>query len=132
MLFCGAWVLENESSDEAELLLEQVEAGVASLLVPALWKYEILNLLRSACRRGRLSESEAGAARSALSRVPLEQVDVPDATAEAAIHELAQLHDLSVYDAAYLELALRFKLPLRTSDRALRKAAAECGLDNSL
>ena len=49
MLSCGAWVLENESSDEAELLLEQVEAGVASLLMPALWKYEILNLLRSAC-----------------------------------------------------------------------------------
>jgi len=48
-LSCGARVLENESSDEAELLLEQVEAGLASLLMPALWKYEILNLLRSAC-----------------------------------------------------------------------------------
>ena len=32
MLSCGAWVLENESSDEAELLLEQVEAGVARLV----------------------------------------------------------------------------------------------------
>lgn len=132
MLFCGAWVLENESSDEAELLLEQVEAGVASLLVPALWKYEMLNLLRSACRRGRLSEAEAGAARSALSGVPLEQVDVPDATAEVAIHELAKAHDLSAYDAAYLELALRFKVPLHTSDRKLRKVAGECGLDHSL
>jgi predicted nucleic acid-binding protein len=126
--FCGAWVLEDESSDEADHLLAQAEAGVVGLLVPALWKYEMLNLLRSACRRGRLEEAEAGNAAKVLSQVPLDLVDVPDATAQARIFELARAYDLSAYDATYLELALRFKLPLRTSDRVLKKAALQCGV----
>jgi predicted nucleic acid-binding protein len=126
--FCGAWVLEDESSADAEALLDEVESGAAELLVPALWKYEMLNMLRSACRRRRLGESEAAAAAEALGRVPLEMVDLPDAAGLARIFELAQRHELSAYDAAYIELALRFKLPLRTSDRALKKVAADCGV----
>ena len=126
--FCGAWVLEDESSAEAEALLQAVESGEAALLVPALWKYEMLNLLRSACRRGRLTVEDATAAQAALSRIPLEKVDVPDAIAEAEILRLAQAHNLSAYDASYLELAIRFHVPLRTADSALKDAARECGI----
>jgi predicted nucleic acid-binding protein len=126
--FCGAWVLEDESSADAEALLQAVESGQATLLVPSLWKYEMLNLLRSACRRGRLEAGDANAAQLALSRVPLEQVDVPDAIAEAEILRLAQAHNLSAYDASYLELAIRFRAPLRTADSALKRAARECGI----
>jgi len=126
--FCGAWILEDESSSEAEALLEQVESGEVSLLMPALWKYEMLNLLRSACRRGRMDAASASAAQKVLSRVPLEQVDVPDARAESEIHRLAQMHNLSAYDASYLELAMRFKVPLYTADRSLRKSAGDCGV----
>ena len=42
---------------------------------------------------------------------------------------LAERHDLSVYDATYLELALRMKLPLATLDRALAAAAKTAGVD---
>ena len=125
--FCGAWVLQDESSDAAEALLERVESGDVSLLVPSLWKYEMLNLLRSACRRGRLDQADAAAAQKILSQVPLEQIDVPDAEAESAIHRLAQTHGLSAYDASYLELVIRFQVPLYTADQALKKAALDCG-----
>lgn len=126
--YCGAWILEDESSAEAEALLERVETGEVGLLVPSLWKYEMLNLVRSACRRGRLDELGASAAQRALSQVPLEKVDVPDATAESEIHRLAQVHNLSAYDASHLELAIRFKVPLYTADKALKKSAQDCGV----
>ena len=126
--FCGAWFLEDESSAEAEALLQAIESGQVGLLVPSLWKYEILNLLRSACRRRRIAADDASAAQVALSRVPLEKVDVPDAIAEAEILHLAQTQNLSAYDASYLELALRFQVPLRTADAALKRAARECGI----
>lgn len=130
--FCGAWILEDESSADAETLLERVESGEVSLFVPSLWKYEMLNLLRSACRRGRLDATEASAAQQAVSRVPIGQVDVPDLTAESEILRLAQTHDLSAYDASYLELAIRYKVPLYTSDRELKKAALASGVPEQL
>lgn len=126
--FCGSWVLEDESSAEAEALLQAVESGQAALLVPSLWKYEMLNLLRSACRRRRLTVDDASAAQVALSRVPLEKVDIPDAIAQAEILRLAHAHHLSAYDASYLELAIRFYVPLRTADGALKRAARECDI----
>ncbi len=126
--FCGAWILEDESSAEAEALLQAVESGEAALLVPSLWKYEMLNVLRSACRRRRLATDDASDAQVALSRVPLEKVDIPDAIADAEILRLAEAHNLSAYEASYLELAIRFHVPLRTADGALKRAARECGL----
>jgi len=127
--YCGAWILEDESSAGAEDLLERVESGEMSLIAPSLWKYEMLNLLRSATRRKRLDEAGARAAQCALSRVPFSQVDVPDAVAQSEILKLAQAHNLSAYDAAYLELAVRFRVPLYTADRALEKAAQNCGVE---
>lgn len=126
--FCGAWVLEDESSSAADALLRDIESGQVALLVPSLWKYEMLNLLRSACRRGRLQPEDASAAQLALNQVPLEKLDIPDAYTESEILALAMAHNLSAYDAAYLELAIRFKIPLHTADRALKKAASKCGV----
>ncbi|MEI7528888.1 MAG: type II toxin-antitoxin system VapC family toxin [Elusimicrobiota bacterium] len=42
------------------------------------------------------------------------------------ISELAAEHGLSVYDAVYLELAVRRKLPLASRDQTLCKAAQGC------
>jgi len=121
--FCGAWLLEDESSDAAEELLRFLEIGEADLVVPALWHYEMLNLLRSAHRRGRLDRDAVDAARGALGGLPLRGVDHPDATARERIHELAFRHDLSAYDAAYLELAQRLRVQIASFDKPLRAAA---------
>ena len=50
---CGAWILPDESSDEADALLAEIEEGTIALHIPSLWHYEMLNLIRSAHRRGR-------------------------------------------------------------------------------
>lgn len=126
--FCGAWILPDEATEEAVHLLEEIECGQVELVVPSLWIYEMSNLLRSACRRGRLTKKAAAAAQSVVSQVPLGLCDVPPVEVRGSLLELSHAHDLSAYDAAYLELSLRLKAPLRTMDaKLLRAAKAEMG-----
>jgi predicted nucleic acid-binding protein len=125
---CAAWILPDEASGRAEKLLAAISAGTVGLFVPALWHYEMNNLLRSAVRRKRMSPENAQSALEALSAVPILHEDSPEATARRRIFHLAGQFSLSSYDASYLELADRFKIPLFTSDVKLGQAAAQLGL----
>ncbi|MEY3479623.1 MAG: hypothetical protein RIQ71_398 [Verrucomicrobiota bacterium] len=110
--FCGAWILADESSGEAERLLGRIISGSAQLVVPMLWHYEMLNLLRSAVRRKRLAPGDLDLAVETLERVPMTMEDLPGAPARRRILHLAAQFDLSACDAAYLELTDRFKIAL--------------------
>ena len=93
------------------------------LIAPVHWPLEVANLLLMAERRGRLSAERRS---SALREVQGWSVRLDADTAIAAwrrTSELATQHDLTVYDAAYLELALRRDVPVATRDRALARAA---------
>lgn len=120
--FCGAWILPDEVSGEADILLAEALHGTKQIIVPSLWIYEMANLLSSALKRGRLDRPEYLAAGEALHEVPIHSFDLPDAHARNRIMEIAQTHHLSAYDAAYLELATRLKVPLKTTDRKLLAA----------
>ncbi len=126
--FCGAWILTDESSGEAERLLGRIISGSVQLVVPALWHYEMLNLLRSAVRRRRLAPGDLELAAETLERVPMTLEDLPGAPARRRILHLAAQFDLSAYDAAYLELADRFKVGLQTNDAKLKIAVKQLGL----
>jgi predicted nucleic acid-binding protein len=128
--FCGAWVLTDESSGAAESLLARIISGSVQLVVPALWHYEMLNLLRSAVRRKRLATEDLDLTVEALERVPMTLEDLPGAPARRRILHLAMQFDLSSYDAAYLELADRFKISLQTNDAKLVAAAKQLRLPN--
>jgi predicted nucleic acid-binding protein len=112
----------------AEELLTQILKGSVELVVPALWHYEINNLLRSAHRRKRLTEEDAREALETLNQVPLVIEDLPEGPAKKRMLHLALQFDLSSYDAAYLELADRHKIPLHTADTKLKAAAKQLGL----
>ena len=122
-----AWYLPDESGSASAALLERAAAeGVA---VPGLWPLEIANALLMAERRGRIAAAARVRALGALRRLP---ISVDSETAERAWADaltLATAHRLSVYDAAYLELAVRRRLPLATFDRDLRAAASALDLD---
>lgn len=120
---CGAWILPDEATEAAAGLLEEIASGQVELVVPALWMYEMGNLIRSACRRGRLTKLAASAAQELLNEVPLALCDAPGAVARSVILKLSLKHNLSYHDAAYLELAARLKIPLHTQDARLRAAA---------
>lgn len=126
--FCAAWILEDESSIGAEALLQSVLEKQFVLVVPALWYYEMYNLLVSACRRRRLSTEDAAMAAEVLGRVPIETVEIPTADSSRDTFELALQYGLSVYDAAYLELSKRLQAPLCTLDMGLEKAALAEGI----
>lgn len=97
-------------------------------VAPALWIFEVCNVLHVLRRRNRLTNNDWDAVSKALSILPIE-LEPPDRLRmHGDVLELAEENDLSVYDASYLELALRRRLPLATLDETLRQAAKNANL----
>ena len=122
-----AWVHPAQATPETETLLNAVADG-AVLEAPALWPLEVANALLVLVRRGKLSDSERTTALGWLVRLAVKIDHEMSALAFTKISSLAVEHQLSVYDAAYLELAIRRKLPLGCKDGTLREAARKCGV----
>jgi predicted nucleic acid-binding protein len=102
--------------------------GEEGAVVPALWRLEIANSLTVAVRRGRI---DANFRRAALADLALLDIAIDDQTDVHAWGEtlrVARIFKLTVYDAAYLELAQRRNLPLATLDGDLRAAAKSIDL----
>jgi predicted nucleic acid-binding protein len=122
-----AWCFEDEQTPAVMALLDRVtETGA---IAPLLWPLEALNGLLVAERRRRLNAATRAALTAFLRELPI-MLDLD--TAERAWGEAAQLAErfrLSVYDATYLELALRRRLPLASLDQGLREAAGAMGVD---
>lgn len=121
------WCFADEATPEADAVLDRVLAEGAR--VPALWHLEVANVLRQAERRGRISEDGTGTRLSLLAVLP---ILADPLTTQHAWHQtlsLARRHRLTVYDAAYLELALRSGVGLASKDRELLSAAAASGVD---
>jgi predicted nucleic acid-binding protein len=115
----ACWAFDDEDHPDASLAfnLMRAEEGV----VPGLWWFEVRNILIVNERRRRITESDTAAFLLSLSRLRIRVDRVAD---ENGVLRLARAHRLSVYDAAYLELAQREGVPLATLDADLRKAAA--------
>ena len=105
-----------------------VRVEVEGAWVPSLWRLEVGNILGLAVRRGRHSPEACATKLSILARLPIELDPRTDANAWSATFGLASTHRLTLYDAAYLELAVRRSLPLATLDRDLRAAAEAEGV----
>ncbi len=121
-----AWCFEDEHTPPVMELLDRVaETGATA---PSLWPLEALNGLLMAERRKRLDTKQrqrlAGFLRSLPVTLDTETAD----QAWTATARLAERHRLTLYDAAYLELAQRRKLPLATLDRDLIKAGKALGM----
>jgi predicted nucleic acid-binding protein len=118
----AAWAFAEDHRN-AELTLARVRTEEA--LVPGLWWYEVRNVLVIGERRGRLTEQQTGRFLRDISGLRISLDRTPD---EPAVMALARRHRLTVYDATYLELALREVVPLATLDQALAAAAQAEGV----
>ncbi len=116
-----AWCFDDERTDATDAVLERVaESGAEA---PSLWPLEILNALWIAERRGRIDAERRIRLAGFLRDLPV-NLDADTASqAWVATARLAALYRLTLYGAAYLELAQRLKLPLATLDADLRAAA---------
>lgn len=121
-----AWCFEDEATPETDAILKRLKQTTA--VVPALWPLEVASVLRIGERRGRLMPIKLEQFIVLLKSFPItiEQVDTDRALDR--ILPLAQTHNLTPYDAAYLELALRLGLPLATLDNELIRAATALGV----
>ncbi len=122
-----AWLFDDEDEPRADKALEHLAEEGA--LVPHLWHLETRNILLVAERRGRLSAHAAKERLDALKGLPIQTDDEPDL--DSAL-DLARAHNLSFYDALYLELAIRERTDLATLDRALGQAAMAEGVQLSV
>lgn len=91
-------------------------------IVPQHWHLEVTNQILSGLRRKRMTDKMA---EQSVAQIELFPITVDDLTAQriSESYSLASNHGLTVYDAAYLELAIRRRMPIVTYDKALRKAA---------
>lgn len=119
-----SWLLREDLDPPAIAALDHFRRDGA--YVPPLWHYEVRNALLVAERRGRIP---GGGAREALEKVPDLRLVTDQATNLDTALELAFSHRLSFYDALYLELARRRRLPLGTRDAALARATRAEGLE---
>jgi len=121
-----AWYFRDENAEVANRVRERLlQEGIC---VPAHWALEVCNALLAAARRGRITMQELRELTLDLRLLP-ESIDhQTDAATWFATLDLAEEYRLTIYDAAYLELALRRKLPLATLDRQLHEAALALGI----
>ncbi len=120
------------SMDDEEVLgSEEITATLIQerILVPNLWVHEISNALLVAARKGRMAADQCAPRLQLMLGLPFTIEDVDAAMTAISTLKFALAHNLTVYDAAYLELATRRTLPLATLDRRLARAARAEGVE---
>lgn len=117
-----SWCFEDEISDYAENIFNQFNDDGLKAIVPAIWAYEIANVLLVAERKKRLTHLKAIEFKEALNLLDIQIDNEGIQKSSGSIYELAKETQLTIYDAAYLELAVRMNLPLATLDHDLARA----------
>jgi len=120
------WCFEDEATQAADALLMKLTHDGAH--APSLWPLEVFNVLVAAQRRGRITSQERQDRIALLHALPITLDTETAAQAWTITNLLAERHNLTLYDAAYLELAQRLDLPLATLDADLRTAANSLGM----
>jgi predicted nucleic acid-binding protein len=121
-----AWCFVDEATKSTNELLERLADEAA--LVPALWHLEITNVLALAEKKNRINKGEVDEFISLLESL---EIEADEESSNRAFHHLLPLcrtYQLTSYDATYLDLAVRRKLPLASLDEPLRKAAKKLGV----
>jgi predicted nucleic acid-binding protein len=121
-----AWIYHEEATEAIGQVFDRVIENGA--WVPSLWRLEVANVLEMGVRRRRHDAAFRDASLADLALLPILLDPESHAQAWSATAQLAARHRLTLYDAAYLELALRRGVPLATLDGELRAAAKAEGV----
>jgi predicted nucleic acid-binding protein len=117
------WAMRDEDHPLADLAFHHVQSD--SAIVPGIWWYEIRNILVVKERQGRISSQDCTQFLLDLQQL---SIDIDFSREATQTIDLARKYKLSVYDAAYLELAIRERLPMATLDEDLEKAGLAAGV----
>jgi predicted nucleic acid-binding protein len=124
----AAWLIPDEQHDAADRHYMRARSQQGVYHAPALWLWELGNLLTVAYRRNRLPRAhyERGLELAAQAQVEIDPP--PGLHRRSQILRLAEAHQLSYYDASYLELVVRLNGTLVSRDAALVHAAHTCSI----
>ncbi len=120
------WMVDTPAPRMAVRARHLLQSGTTGV-VPDLWYYEVCNALMTAERRGRASVQVVSSHVTDIERLAAFLEVSP--TTPSALVAAARQSGLTVYDAAYFELALRRNLPLATLDGKVRAAAQRAGIE---
>ena len=121
-----AWCFDDEATPYTDGVRDSLADGRA--IVPTLWPIEVANATIVGERRKRLDEARSSRFLALLNGLPIEIDSETAARAWIDTMHLARAHNLSAYDATYLELAIRLGLPLACLDGKLKAAAQAAGV----
>ncbi len=116
-----AWCFTEEATEFTEALLGRLSNLTDNAIVPALWLYEVVNVTELAVRKGRITEEKALAFLESLADLPIE-IENPSRIQIFVSRSgpgRSSSTKLTAYDASYLELAIRHRLPIASSDKAV-------------
>ena len=117
-----AWCFDDEGTPQGWALFDRLRSAPGH--VPALWALEVGNILLGAERRRRITQARTVEFLEILGELDIRVEPDTPGRAFRDVLPLARQQQLTTYDAAYLELAMRLGLPLATKDKALARAAA--------
>lgn len=121
-----SWCFEDEASDETWALLDRLAEETA--IVPGMWSAEVANVLLVAERRRRIDRAKVRMFAAQLSALPIVVEETSASRTMGDVLAIGRETGLAVYDALYLDLALRHSLPLATTDLKMRAAARKMRL----
>lgn len=121
-----AWCFADEKDPYADAIAARL-AGIEAH-VPSFWPLEIANAFLKSEERGRSTQADTTKWTTYFGSLPITLDDGTGAHAWGSTLNLARLQNLSLYEAGYLELALRRGLPLATLNAGLKAAAASSGV----
>ncbi len=124
-----SWCFPNDPSENtlySRTILEHIEES--DPFVPEIWPFEIANgIFVAYSKRKRIIEADIFEYIQLLESLPIRVVS-REWLGNIRLESLARKHNLAAYDVAYLDLAIRERLPLATSDQELKKAALAEGV----
>ncbi len=121
-----AWCFLNEQADYADAMLTRLATETA--LVPSLWHLEVINVLLVGQRKGRISKDQTQEFLMLAQKLDIQTDTTSPDIEDRDFIDLATQYQLSAYDTAYLNLAIREKLPLASLDKKLIEVSREIGL----
>lgn len=128
--FIMATVLPDEKQNKVNILFSQIANRVYNIYVPSIFFLECSNVLLYSLKRKRIGINDYEEYLNFLEQLPL-NVDKFSSTPESlfTISKIATKYDLTSYDSAYLELALRMEAALATLDKSLSDRGGQAGIN---
>jgi len=119
-----AWLFdEDDSAARAKSILD-----ANALVAPWLWRLEVTNAILVRERRKALAEAQASRLLQLIDELKIDLIAEPTTRTATGLAQTARPHQLTAYDAIYLDLAIRLGVPMFTRDNNLRAAAKRAGI----